>query len=118
MRPRDASCLALSGSPLRDQRSTSELVLASVATAAFRARHHTRAALRGWHLDTELAWTVELLVLELATNAVRCCRRRPSRSPYSKPQELAGILLKLRHLPRHLMVEVTHPDPCPPVLSE
>lgn len=107
MTPRDVCPIISNGTTARDREVTSELLLAATPCAVSRARRHTHATLCGWQLAGDLAWTVELLVSELVTNAVRCIR----------PGDLAGIVLRLRHLPHHLVIEVTDPDPRPPVLA-
>jgi hypothetical protein len=96
----------------------SDLILPALPSAAFCARRYARTVLRGWYLDETAACTVELLVSELVTNAVRCCSPSAGRSPRAEPGDLKRILLTLRYLPRHLIAEVSDPDPNPPILTE
>lgn len=92
----------------------SELILVAEPRAAGWARRHACAILHGWHLDEGTVDTIELLVSELVTNAVITC----GRSPGASSQNRACILLVLRRFPRHVMVEVSDPDPRPPVLAK
>lgn len=91
----------------------SELILAAEPRAAGWARRHACATLRGWHLDEENVRTVELLVSELVTNAVITCEG----SPGAGSRDQGCIVLTLRWLPQHVMVEVADPDPRPPILA-
>jgi anti-sigma regulatory factor (Ser/Thr protein kinase) len=92
----------------------SYLELATMPSAPFWARRQTRAALHSWQFWPETIDTAELLVSELVTNAVR----------YSSPEaphqadKIARISLTLRHIEDRLIIEVSDPDPRPPMLAE
>jgi len=92
----------------------SYLELATMPSAPFWARRQTRAALRSWQFWPETIDTAELLVSELVTNAVR----------YASPEtphhagKIAQISLTLRHIGDRLIIEVSDPDPRPPMLAE
>jgi len=81
------------------------------------AREHARAVLRRWHL-TGLAGTVELLVSEIATNAIRASDPagrhglRTTAVPGRRPQV---IRLWLMSDTGHVMVQMWDSDQCQPV---
>jgi anti-sigma regulatory factor (Ser/Thr protein kinase) len=86
---------------------TSHLQLGPLLSAASNARAHTRAVLAEWGL-AELSETAELLVSEIATNALRASRalRQPLPSP---------VHLWLRAGRPGLVVTVWDADPQPPI---
>lgn len=86
------------------------LVLATLPTAPFWARRQTRVALESWQLWAEIIDTAELLVSELVTNAVKFTRQ--------DAEDSAPISLMLRYLAGRLIIEVSDPDPNPPVFTE
>jgi serine phosphatase RsbU (regulator of sigma subunit) len=69
----------------------------------FRARRLVAATLSGWGLTTQIP-TMELLITELVTNAIRYASR--------------PISIRLLHTGTSLLCEVTDDDHNPPVLSE
>jgi anti-sigma regulatory factor (Ser/Thr protein kinase) len=75
--------------------------------AVHQAREHTRATLRDWAVPPDIIDDAELIVSELATNAVR----------HSQQPESGGqFVLTLCRLPRALNLYVYDDDPRPPVM--
>jgi len=89
---------------------TSHLELSPLLSAASNARAHTRAVLAEWGL-AELTETAELVVSEVATNALR--ESRALRQPLPSP-----IHLWLRAHPLSLVVMVWDANPQPPIRKE
>jgi anti-sigma regulatory factor (Ser/Thr protein kinase) len=89
---------------------TSHLELGPLLSAASNARAHTRAVLAEWGL-AKRAETAELLVSEIATNALRASRalRQPLPSP---------VHLWLRAHRLGLLVMVWDANPQPPIRKE
>ncbi|HUZ22638.1 MAG TPA: ATP-binding protein [Streptosporangiaceae bacterium] len=96
----------------------SSLELVTLPSAPFWARRQTRAALQSWRLWTETIETAELLVSELVTNAVKFTGAEPARPGYADLQGVERISLILRYLAGRLIIEVSDPDPTPPVFAE
>lgn len=104
------------GSLAREHATKSELVLGGrtlIRTVNW-ARVHTRTILRGWHMDKVTATIAELLVSELVTHAVTGGDPQPVLSLRPRPVDTPQIMLTLRYMPRHLMIEVSELDPVPP----
>jgi anti-sigma regulatory factor (Ser/Thr protein kinase) len=93
------------------------LDLATLPSAPFWARCQTRTVLRAWRIWTETIETAELLVSELVTNAVKFAGTvpEPSGAAYRSARR---ITLVLRHQAGELIIEVSDPDPRPPVIAE
>ena len=94
------------------------MTLAALASAPFWARRQTRTVLRGWQVHPGVAETAELLVSELVTNAAKFSGRPTARLSYSELAGVRCISLTLRYLPDRLIIEVSDPDPEPPVLAD
>jgi anti-sigma regulatory factor (Ser/Thr protein kinase) len=85
----------------------SRLELPLEPAAVHEARAHTRATLHDWGMAASVIDDAELIVSELATNAIR----------HSKPPESSGqFVLTLCRLPRALNLYVYDDDPQPPVM--
>lgn len=98
--------------------AVSYLELVTLPSAPFWARRQTRAALRSWQFQPETIETAELLVSELVTNSVKFAGHDPARISYQELACAERISLTLRRLADRLIIEVSDPDPRPPVLSE
>ena len=81
-------------------------------------REQARAALRSWRIWAETIETAELLVSELVTNAVKFTRPEPGQQGHPGLEGAGCISLILRYLAGQLIIEVSDPDPNPPVLAE
>ncbi len=94
----------------------SSLPLGALPGAIPCARLHTTAVLWEWGMEA-LAQPAELAVSELVTNAVRASidARQARQVPGSAPAGLPVVVLRLAADHRHLLVEVSDPDPRPPV---
>ena len=98
--------------------AVSYLEFRALPGAPFWARRQTRAALQEWKFRREEIETAELMVSELVTNAVKFIGPRPA---HASDRELACaelISLTLRCLSDRLIIEVSDPDPRPPLLTE
>jgi len=85
----------------------SRLELPLEPAAVHDAREHTRATLHDWDMTASVIDDAELIVSELATNAIR----------HSKSPEFGGqFVLTLCRLPRALNLYVYDDDPQPPVM--
>jgi anti-sigma regulatory factor (Ser/Thr protein kinase) len=73
--------------------------------------------LRAWRIWTETIETAELLVSELVTNAVKFAGSVPESSGAGY-RNARRITLVLRHQAGQLIIEVSDPDPTPPVMAE
>jgi len=99
--------------------SAAYMELAASPTAPFRARRRARAVLQGWGMGSEIVETAELLVSELATNAVKFTE--PAQGPRWKGSDLAPaerISLTLRHLTGQVVIEVSDSDANPPQMAD
>jgi anti-sigma regulatory factor (Ser/Thr protein kinase) len=94
------------------------LDLATLPSAPFWARRQTRTVLRAWRVWTETIETAELLVSELVTNAVKFSGTVPKTSGYAEYRNARRISLVLRHQAGQLIIEVSDPDPSPPIMAE
>jgi anti-sigma regulatory factor (Ser/Thr protein kinase) len=94
------------------------LDLVTLPSAPFWARCQTRTVLRAWRLWTETIETAELLVSELVTNAVKFSGTAPEPSGYGGSRSARRITLVLRHQADKLIIEVSDPDPGPPVMAD
>ena len=75
-------------------------------SAVPKARRHARQTLRDWGLEADIVENAELIVSELATNAVRHSERPPAGGRF---------VLTLIHLPETLQIYLADTDPRPPV---
>lgn len=96
----------------------SYLELATLPSSPFWARRETRSVLGAWHVWDETIETAELLVSELVTNAVKFASPQPGQPREDDPCSLDRISLTLRYLAGRLVIEVTDPDPRPPVVAD
>jgi anti-sigma regulatory factor (Ser/Thr protein kinase) len=83
----------------------SHLELAALPGAVPGARHHTRRVLAGWHLGA-LGEAAELVVSELATNAIRACQAAGAHRQ---------VRLRLASDRARVLIEVQDDIPLPPV---
>jgi anti-sigma regulatory factor (Ser/Thr protein kinase) len=94
------------------------LALGVLPTAVPCARLHARHLLRDWNLGG-LAETVELIVSELVTNAIRISARADGAQPgYGERAPLGCVLLWLSCDRRRVLVEVGDSSPRPPVVTK
>jgi len=99
--------------------SVAYMELAAFPATPLRARRQTRAVLRKWGIHSEIVETAELLVSELTTNAVKFTDPAPAgRQRHSGMAGAGRILLTLRRLSGHVVIEVSDPDMNPPCLGE
>ena len=97
-------------------RPTSSLELAALPNAVPLARCHTNAFLRSWLLPPEVIETAELLVSELATNALpRNQAHHGSTRTYPELADVQRCWLRLRLTDQALVIEMRDTDPRPPV---
>ncbi|WP_244884216.1 ATP-binding protein [Carbonactinospora thermoautotrophica] len=95
----------------------SYLELAGLLSAVGWARRHTRDVLSAWGIERN-AETVELLVSELVTNAVRHARVPDGAVTYLDLAEVRRISLTLRLRRDRVSVEIWDSDPQPPAMRE
>ena len=95
--------------------AVSWLELVTLPSAPFWGRRHTQAVLRSWRLGTEVIDDAELLVSELVTNAVRFSGSHAGRENL---EGLQRISLVLRLVAGDVIIEVSDPNPQPPVAAE
>jgi len=103
---------------VRHGEEVSYIELATLASAPFWARRHTIAALTAWQVSPETIKVAELLVSELATNAIKVSCPELTRLPYSSLDGVVRICLTLRLLPGRVVIEVFDNDPRPPVKAD
>ena len=89
------------------------LELAPRPTSPSWARRHAQAALSAWDLPADIVETAILLVSELVTNA--CIA---STDMLHGAGTTVSITQTLRHQPGRIVIEVSDPDPRPPVIIE
>lgn len=77
------------------------------------ARRHAQTTLSAWDIVPETADTAVLLISELVTNA---CIASATRLPHADHEAI--ITQTLRRYPDHIVIEVSDPDPRPPVLTD
>ena len=94
------------------------LELVTLPSAPFWARRQTRAALRSWRIWPEAIETTELLVSELVTNAVKFAAPQQRQRADASPESVECIALTLRYMAGRLIIEVSDPNPRPPVTAE
>jgi anti-sigma regulatory factor (Ser/Thr protein kinase) len=75
------------------------------------ARRHAHAVLAAWGLPEDTIQTAILLVSELITNACNATALQGPDSP-------AVITQTLRRQPGRIVIEVSDPDPRPPILTD
>ncbi len=76
------------------------------------ARRHAKDALSAWNIAPETVDTAVLLISELVTNA---CIASATRLPQADHE--ATVTQTLRRHPDRIVIEVSDPDPRPPVLT-
>ncbi len=94
----------------------SRLELASKSSSLTWARRHTRDVLKAWSIDGEVIEVAELLVSELATNAVKYSISGQPPPPYVTQERVSTFVLLLRFDGGRLFVEVYDEDRTPPQL--
>src|SRR5690349_14778442 len=93
--------------------------LATLPTSPFWARRYIRLFLgscRG--IGSDPAYTAELLVSELVTNAVRFAGNPGPAQQYSERAQAGLISLSARHFGEGLLIEVFDTNASPPVLTD
>lgn len=107
--------------PMLDRPSemASELVLATVSTAAACARRFVADQLRKWQIEG-LADTCTLLVSELVTNAIKAVgvTTSPLRYRELRSRRIGIIRMRLTLRGHAVLVEVWDEDPTPPELLD
>ena len=77
------------------------------------ARRHAKAVLGAWLVPSDVTETALLLVSELVTNSVAALTRHARQEP------AAGLIEQtLRRQPERIVIEVSDPDPDPPVVAD
>lgn len=104
--------------PDRSAGAVAYLQLVTFPSAPFWARCQVRAVLCEWQADPEMITTAELLASELVTNAVKFGSPPSGGCRYSDLAGVEVISLTLRRIPGQVVIEVSDPDPQPPVLIE
>jgi len=105
-----------SGQPKPMEAGTFALV--TLPTSPFWARRYTRLFLHSCQgISEDTAETVELLVSELVTNAVRFAGDPARTLRYSERANASLISLSLRHFHEALLIEVYDTDNNPPIRS-
>jgi len=95
--------------------ATAYVELAALPLTPFWARRHAQAVLGAWQIPSDTVEVAVLLVSELVTNAVAVVAV-PAREP---PAASTGTIVQtLRWQPGRIVVEVSDPDPRPPVREE
>jgi anti-sigma regulatory factor (Ser/Thr protein kinase) len=110
---------ARSGEPLAPTRgdlsvneATAYIELAASPVTPSWARRHAQAVLGAWQLPPGTIETAVLLISELVTNAVAATA---ALAPGAPAANVAPITQTLRLRPGRIVIEVTDPDPSPPV---
>jgi hypothetical protein len=97
----------------------SHLTLADTPNAAPWARRHTADILRHWRIPSAVIETANLIVSELATNAVRhSANNEPQSTGYPSLADVSTFTLGLQLTGTGLLVQVADRDPRPPVRRE
>jgi anti-sigma regulatory factor (Ser/Thr protein kinase) len=97
----------------RQAPATAQLELIARPGSVAWARRHAQAALGAWNVRPDTAETIVLLVSELVTNA---CTASASKLPGANLE--ATVIQTLRYQPGRIVIEVSDPDPRPPVLTD
>jgi anti-sigma regulatory factor (Ser/Thr protein kinase) len=95
----------------------SEISLAAVVTAIGRARAYVASIVTAWGLE-RVRDDAALLTSELVTNAVRATGITGAASPWSDPDHLALIRLRLTVVDDSLIIEVWDREVTPPILPD
>lgn len=105
--------------PHEQQPRRSRLALADTPNAVALARLHTADVLSGWGVSADVVKTAQLLVSELATNAVRHSEdgEEPA-PPFSSQSSVQTFELLLEAVSGAVRLSVWDRDPRPPVLKE
>lgn len=92
-------------------RHSDGLDLGMLAGAVPRARQITRAKLADWHVDPDVAATVELVVSELVTNALQA-------SAGLTAAEILGVGLRVVDRGPRILIEVNDSAPVSPAIQQ
>jgi anti-sigma regulatory factor (Ser/Thr protein kinase) len=90
------------------------LVLGALPSAVACARLHARTVLYEWSLAS-VADSLELVVSELVTNAVRASTGLDGRPRYDAKTGMSSVCLRLSSNRTHVLIEVWDQDPRMPV---
>lgn len=90
------------------------LTVPALPLSARWARRHVTAALSAWNVPEDALRSVELVVAELASNAITITAANPGYRDLDGAQRISVVL---RLLPGRVVIEVTDNDIRPPVLS-
>ena len=108
----------MTGQPASQVRASlplqTSLVLGALPTAVACARLHARNVLYEWNL-LSVADSVEIVVSELVTNAVRASTGPDGRPKYDMKTGLARVGLRLSSNREHILIEVWDQDPRMPM---
>jgi anti-sigma regulatory factor (Ser/Thr protein kinase) len=95
-----------------------EIRLDGLPSAPGTARRFVVTALAAWGVSQSTRETVELLVSELVTNAVKQTGRASGPAETFQFEPVALVVLRVRLFGRRVLVEVWDCDPEPPLLQE
>jgi anti-sigma regulatory factor (Ser/Thr protein kinase) len=90
--------------------------LPALPTAPGWARRHVEAVLGAWHIPPGTIQIAALLCCELVTNALAAATAQAR--PADDPATPGAIVQTLRLQPGQIVIEVSDPDPRPPVPME
>jgi anti-sigma regulatory factor (Ser/Thr protein kinase) len=93
---------------------TARIDLPAIPQTPYWARCHARATLGAWQITAEITETISLIISELVTNAVAAAAARSGHVP-ALPAPITQIL---RRQPDRLVIEISDPDPNPPVITD
>jgi len=91
------------------------LVLPALPMSARWARRQVTAALLAWHVPQDAVQSAELVVSELASNAITVTASKPGDHDVASAQRIS---VTLRLLPGRVVIEVMDSDPRPPALAD
>lgn len=103
------------GGGLSSGEQIARLVLPALPRSARWARRQVTAALSAWDIPADVVQSAEMVVSELAGNAVRVTSREPSGRDVARAPQIS---VALRLLPGQVVIEVTDNDPSPPALAD
>jgi anti-sigma regulatory factor (Ser/Thr protein kinase) len=108
----------VTGQPVAQVRASlplqTSLVLGALPTAVACARLHARNVMHEWNLPS-VADSVELVVSELVSNAVRASTEPDGSPKYDTKTGLARVGLRLSSDREHILIEVWDQDPRMPM---
>lgn len=88
---------------------------AALPATPYWARRHAQAVFGAWQVPSDIIEVAVLLVSELITNAI-VATARPACDPLTG--NTGRIVQTLRRQPGRIVIEVSDPDPSPPILAD